>query len=376
MINVAVYGNLKWSILMKELLEKEYSELLSDNNEDHICVKAFVVDNPVNENEISVQDFINNYMEGTLSAIVIPKEYYIAYNDLILKLIRSGVDTDDIYNGLRLFEDIRNKPEYIKYLITPMISDSYLSYLEFHVADHCNLNCKYCTHFSPLVKEPVFTDLDRFKSDLKQLNKYIKDIGVIRILGGEPLLNPELPQFIEYTRKIYPGSIITVVTNGLLLDKISDELINCMKDNKAFFFISYYPPLENKLSGIKEFLVKNKVPYSMSPKIETFNETQSLNENNNEDFFYYCFQATCTCLQDGKIAPCYAPFTTKYFNKEFDLDLPTDEGIDLYSEELNMSMLKMSLLIPMERCNYCILGKAHPWQVIGKNSKLEDWVKI
>jgi len=250
MSHVAVYGNLKWSFLMKDLLENEYSSLLRVNGMDEIIVDCLVCDDPKEANEISISEFGKLYLEGSLQAIVIPKEYTMPYLGIIHKLLLAGVDTDDIYSGIRLNENIRNSSELIPYLITPLTKDSYLSYLEYHVTDHCNLNCKYCTHYAPLVKEPVFTDIERFKKDLTQLKKYIKDIGIIRILGGEPLLNPQLPEFIEFTRKTYPGSVIWIVTNGMLLDRISPGLIDCMNKNIAFFHISYYPPFENKKSDV------------------------------------------------------------------------------------------------------------------------------
>lgn len=375
MAHVAVYGNLKWSILMKELLENEYSELLSENGNEKISVDYLVVDSPKSNGEISLDEFVSAYQTGTLQGIVIPKEYPMPYLDFVHKLLIKGVDTDDIYNGIRLNENIRSTPEFIPYLITPMIDDSYMSYLEYHVTDHCNLNCKYCTHYAPLVTEPVFTDFEAFKKDLTQLKKYIKDIGIIRILGGEPLLNPELPSFIEFTRQTYPGSIIWVVTNGMLLDRISTGLVDCMNKNTAFFHISYYPPFKDRRKDVEKFLVESKVPYVITDMIERFNKTQSLSQNEDPDFFYHCFQSTCTCLHEGKVAPCYAPFTTKYFNAAFDTDLPTDEGIDLYDEELTTQMLNMRLLIPLERCAYCIAGKAYTWEVLGRNSTLEDWIE-
>ena len=256
-----------------------------------------------------------------------------------------------------------------------MLSDPYLPYLEFHVADHCNLNCKYCTHYSPLVAKPVFTDYEKFEADLQQLRKYIADIGVIRILGGEPLLNPELGRYIELARKLYPAAVVTVVTNGLLIDRMEPELIGIMQRNLAFFHISYYPPLQERVQEIQRFLYEQKIPYTITPMITEFNKTQTLTPRGEEDFFYSCFQASCTCLHEGRVAPCYAPFTTKYFNQAFDRKLPVDEGIDLYDETLHTAMLKALLLIPMERCRYCVAGSSCTWEIVGKHSVLEDWVE-
>lgn len=375
MLQIAVYGNTKWSLLMKDILEKEYSDLLIQNGGEGVLVGALVVlGTPQNEGEISVREFAQRYASGELIAIVIPKEYYMGHNSLVLTLLRQGIDINDIYEGIRLSEQVRTDPGLTATLITPTLSDPYLSYLEFHVADHCNLNCKYCTHYSPLVTEPVFTDYERFSSDLGQLKKYIPDIGIIRILGGEPLLNPDLDRFILRARQLYPASIITVVTNGLLLLKMSENLIQTMKENMAFIHISFYPPLQDKIREIRQFLYEHEIPYTMTEMTEAFSKTQVLTPHDNDAFFYSCFQASCTCLQDGKLAPCYAPFTTKYFNEAFSADLPTDEGIDLYDGTLTLTQLKTSLLLPMKRCKYCVSGSFYPWEVLGKQSSLEDWI--
>lgn len=376
MLHIAVFGSSKWSCLMKDILEREYSEMLEQDSGETVSVDAFVVlGSPQKEGEISVPEFGRRYAAQNLAAIVIPKEYYMQQNELILALLRAGVDVQDIYDGIRLSEEVRKRPEAVACLITPMLSDSYLPYLEFHVADHCNLNCKYCTHYSPLVSQPVFTEYEKFEADLQQLRKYIADIGVIRILGGEPLLNPELGRYIELARKLYPAAVVTVVTNGLLIDRMEPELIETMRKNLAFFHISYYPPLQSRVQEIQRFLYEQKIPYTITPMITEFNKTQTLTPQGEEDFFYSCFQASCTCLHQGRIAPCYAPFTTKYFNRAFGKELPVDEGIDLYDETLHTAMLKAQLLLPMERCRYCVAGASCPWEIVGKNSVLEDWVE-
>ena len=375
MLHLAVYGKTKWSILMKSLIETEYSQAFEVANQEQVVVDCFVVEKPEQEDEVSFVEFAQNYHSGEISAIIIPKEYYIPYNELVQKLIRLAINVNDIYNGMRLSEQMRERGFDVSALLTPMLQDSYLPYLEYHVADHCNLNCKYCTHYSPLVPNAVFTDFEQWKMDLMQLKQYIDDIGVIRILGGEPLLNPQLPQFVEMTRRLFPKTIITVVTNGMLLDRISQELVDVMQRTISFFHISYYPPFEEKADAVKRFLVEKEIGFTMSPLIAKFNKTQILEKNPDEEFFYSCFQATCTCIHQGKLAPCYAPFTTKYFNEAFGKNLPVDEGIDLYAEDNTTYDMKLKLLYPLERCQYCIGGKEYPWEIVGKNSKLEDWIE-
>lgn len=375
MLHIAVYGNSKWSDLLAELLEAEYSAQVQSMGGEALCVdKRITLSQPVGPNEISIEAFSSLYSAGSLAAIVIPKEYYNQQDMIIHALIRHGVDIDAIYCARRLYESREQLAASIEALITPYLSDPYLAYLEFHGADHCNLNCKYCTHYSPLVKHPVFPDYDRFERDLRQLKKYVYDIGIIRIVGGEPLLNPELPRFVRMVRQLYPASIISIVTNGLLIEKISEELIQTMKECTAFFHISLYAPVEPKIKQIQQFLYEKGIVYTTSPLNDVFFKTQTLEQQENEDYFYKCFQGTCTCIQDGKIAPCYAPFTTKYFNETFGQALPTNEGIDLYDSEISLPLIKGRLLLPMERCRYCQGGLAEKWSIIGKSSSLEDWV--
>lgn len=56
--------------------------------------------------------------------------------------------------------------------------------LQYMVAFHCNLNCKGCSHFSPLVKEPLYASADMVRRDLLRLKKLVKNIWRICMLGG------------------------------------------------------------------------------------------------------------------------------------------------------------------------------------------------
>ena len=46
-----------------------------------------------------------------------------------------------------------------------------INYIETHLVDHCNLNCKGCSHFSPLVGKPFYKDYNEFKKEIEQLSK-------------------------------------------------------------------------------------------------------------------------------------------------------------------------------------------------------------
>lgn len=75
-----------------------------------------------------------------------------------------------------------------------------LIHLDVHVTDHCNLNCKGCTHFAPLVEQEVFKDPDQVGKDLRELAKKFV-IKKIHLLGGEPLLHPRVNEFVKNARE-------------------------------------------------------------------------------------------------------------------------------------------------------------------------------
>ena len=85
-----------------------------------------------------------------------------------------------------------------------------LSYLELHLTDHCNLNCKGCGHFSPLAS-PHYADFQQYEEDLRRLRQLFRNIRRIRLMGGEPLLRPEV---LRKGMEIFKENTIT--TNGTL----------------------------------------------------------------------------------------------------------------------------------------------------------------
>ncbi|TMK65903.1 MAG: radical SAM protein [Actinobacteria bacterium] len=77
------------------------------------------------------------------------------------------------------------------------------------VTRRCNLSCGYCSEYDS-VSDPVPL------SDLKRRVDALHRLGAanITLLGGEPLMHPDLPELISYVGR---KSSSSVVTNGLLL---------------------------------------------------------------------------------------------------------------------------------------------------------------
>ena len=289
-------------------------------------------------------------------------------------MIHNGINGEDIYITPRIAHIKSISEDELIHFLTPYYSAKYLHYLEFHIADHCNLNCKACEHYSGLVESPKFTDFNKFTKDIERLHEFIDDIGMIRILGGEPLLNPEVDKYVTLCRRLYPNTIISVVTNALLLLNMPEHFFQTLRDNDAQIHISLYPPMADKFHDICRLLESKGINYGFSPLMEEFEMKQTTVKAETPDYFYSCYQSRCHNLYEGKIAACFLPFTTKYFNRYFNQNIPEDGAIDLYDENLTTESLKKALLKPFERCMYCKNPVKVKWEQIKKPSKLSDWI--
>lgn len=254
-----------------------------------------------------------------------------------------------------------------------------MNYLEISIAEHCNLNCKYCSHFSPIA-EPIFADIEETSQGLILLKQIIGDnIKDIRILGGEPLLHPDLVQFCILLREQFSGSRIAIVTNGILLTKLSSEVLQELNKNQIEIIITKYPIKLNEkaLDSIEKqynihisYTNRSKTIKKMNYMPLDLDGTQNINEN-----FKICYSARCTNLKGTKIYPCPIVASIEHFNKYFLKDLPVTKNDYLDLRQCNnKEQIYNFLESPIPFCAYCkrkSITYDLPWQVSSKSIK--EW---
>ncbi|MBR1646959.1 MAG: radical SAM protein [Selenomonadaceae bacterium] len=376
-MNIAILATGQVSQFVANIIENQYNNWLEQTfNKLPLNVVAYVslfdnAQSTIGDKAIlNFRQFAALYRKKLIHKIIFPREVYLYLRQSLSYLQMLGVSADDVCITSRLDKEIS-----FKNFIELYRSAKYLPYLEFHVADHCNLNCKACSHYSGLVNEPTFPNLQKFTRDFERLHEFINDIGTIRILGGEPLLNPELNEYIRLTRRLYPQALIHIVTNAILLPKMPESFFETLRTCNVSIDISFYPPLESKMPAIKRLLEEKNIPFKLSALNRTFNMTYTLKAHNREqEIFLNCEAAHCHNLYNGKIAACFLPFTTKYFNTYYGKNLPEDGALDLYEPDLTTAKLKAHLLKPIERCRYCTPPVAVEWKSIKHPSPITDWV--
>lgn len=106
---------------------------------------------------------------------------------------------------------------------------------EYNLTEHCNLACHGCDHASPLLPEK-FASVEQFKADLGALAD-VYHAKELRIVGGEPLLHPDLGAFLELARTSGVADRLVLFTNGVLLDKVEARLFGLLDEVR----LSVYP---------------------------------------------------------------------------------------------------------------------------------------
>ena len=104
--------------------------------------------------------------------------------------------------------------------------------LDFPILTACNLRCDNCSSYSNLHIEGTVQTASQGAAELVAWSSYINPLR-LQILGGEPLLHKQLPDFIKTARETYPHTDLRLYTNGLLLKRHKDlkallRETNCM----------------------------------------------------------------------------------------------------------------------------------------------------
>ena len=253
-----------------------------------------------------------------------------------------------------------------------------LAYVEVSLAEHCNLNCAGCSHFSPLA-EPEFADPAVLRRDFERLSVLFKGkVNTVRLMGGEPLLHPQLLKILSLTREVFSSSEIQLVTNGLLIPRMETAFFQCCRANTIHIRITEYP-VKGAYHSVLSVLDKYEAAYSFSAdshrKKKEFHHLV-LDPTGGHDalrnFNEWCTCSSCTNLRGGRLYLCPVRACVKHFASYFDLKFPLSDrdSLDIHREDLSTADILAFLRSPCPFCEYCNCEKityGHAWQTTSRS---------
>jgi MoaA/NifB/PqqE/SkfB family radical SAM enzyme len=228
-------------------------------------------------------------------------------------------------------------------------------HLEVHLTDHCNLNCKGCAHFSS-ISEPNFTDVAQFDADFKRLAELI-DFERIHLLGGEPLLHPDVAEFVRIARRYFPNTELALVTNGTLVVRMKEPFWTALRETGCELLVDDYPVKLPK-DEINRLGAKHGVNLCWTHARTDFFKLPIVPEGglNPEESFRACKGFNnCPILKDGRIYPCAYTAYADIFTKKFDVDgleVTEADSISIY-DETDPYVVAEFLMRPVPWCTHC-----------------------
>jgi organic radical activating enzyme len=187
-----------------------------------------------------------------------------------------------------------------------------LPYLEIDIAIGCNLKCVHCSHLSPFRKGIVPADdvihwfqLWSEKIAPKKLN----------LLGGEPLLHPELPRILRETKRIWSQTEIGLVSNGFMFSKVSADVFEALEETQISVTISDHSANESERRAFIEAVSRLR-NHSFAYKIRKSNRKWRVQYNQTTEgiptmfssdpktAWDICTGKTCIALAHNKLYKC------------------------------------------------------------------------
>jgi len=214
---------------------------------------------------------------------------------------------------------------------------------------------------SPFLRKK-FPPIESFESDINKLGEvlYARDI---RLVGGEPLLNPEISSFAKIARKSAIAQNVVVSTNGLLLHKMKDDFW----ENVDLVLVTLYPGLSPNEKQIQ--MLKNRAEESKT-RLMLFSKhifrTTIVTKPHRKDWitdmiFKTCKNAHlfhCHMVHEGRLYKCAVPpFLPKYLSRMgADAYDPSQDAFDIHKTNDTFKQLKKFLTSrkTLEACRYCL----------------------
>jgi hypothetical protein len=192
-----------------------------------------------------------------------------------------------------------------------------ITFLEMDIAFACDLHCPGCTHYSNYgLKGRV-----PFSEGAAWLKAWSSRLWpeTFHVLGGEPTLNPELPDYLRLIRDIWPETERVLVSNGLGFHR-QPGLFELLAETSTRLDVSrhtdkdpeYNARFAEGLAAVEEARARLGFSFTLRPNENTFYRTyqgegptmRPFADNDPEASWRICFNKTCWTIHEGHLWKC------------------------------------------------------------------------
>ncbi len=228
-----------------------------------------------------------------------------------------------------------------------------LPYLELVITEKCSLKCKNCANLMQYYKNPAHENFKRQMKALENLIKCYDQINILRLIGGEPLLNRQL---CAYIKKIFGSKLknkikaVEIITNGTIMpDK---RLVSLIKKHHIFFTVSSYDVKTGKFNAIIKQSLKDR--YFLSVASGDWIKCGTIKDRGKKMAvlnFIHCFIKNLNTVKNGRFYVC--PFAAHALSLKA-VPSSFDESVNLINnKEISREIAYLKNKKYLEVCRYC-----------------------
>jgi organic radical activating enzyme len=232
--------------------------------------------------------------------------------------------------------------------------------LEYHIADHCNLHCDHCCSYSPILKK-WFADPDEFERDLRAIQRAVAP-EFVKIVGGEPLLHPELERLLVTARELNVAPRLQLTTNAFLIHKLTPRGWDAID----MLTVSLYPEPALSKERIR-FIARQaaarriEVSWKVQDKFTCLDRDQAADYADARRVFQDCWiRHRCNSIRHGRFYCCTRPQYVQKFASDRDLFL--EDGVPVDDPDSDALALRLKAHLeqtePLHSCFLCHGGNA------------------
>lgn len=238
-----------------------------------------------------------------------------------------------------------------------------LPFIDLDVTTYCNLRCEKCAKFIPYYDQSQRENYepDMVIENLKKLLRYMDRIWVCSIIGGEPFLNPKLPEIIRFCSDCEKIVCPDITTSGSVIPR--PEVFEALQNSRVFVRISNYGKLSPAhMKNREEFvrlLEQYHIAYEFSPYNEWLDfgpvEPRNYPENVRKKVLSKCYINGCSVFNKGVLYRCgRASFLANHGH-------PMSPGQTIVSadiknrRDLRKKVHRYYKSVYMDACDYCTI---------------------
>ena len=234
---------------------------------------------------------------------------------------------------------------------------------ELHVVEHCNLRCVHCCNMSPYVADKMLS-LAEIEAQCRTMARHL-DVDVFKIMGGEPLLHPEMTAILGMLRETGISETIRLFTNGLLLHRMTDDFWRAL-DHLTISSYSSAPVKPEHLRLVEDKAREFDVVLNVKP-VDRFSEVMASERREDAAATQAVYEACwlrhrCLVVRGGVFYKCTRAAYQRDFRERLDvkgreldaLPEPGDDGVALDALDFEDRLLTyLNADQALAACRYC-----------------------